>query len=54
LAGHPLHIPAKAHPLNATLNQKMKNHSREPSSVLQMRRPSATALPNFDPAIPGT
>jgi hypothetical protein len=35
-AGLALDKPAEAYPLHATLNQKMKNHGKEPWPVLQM------------------
>ena len=43
LAGLPMHVPAEAHPLHPSLNQKMKNHGFGPWPVLQIGASRATA-----------
>ena len=42
LAGLPVDIPPEAHPLYSALNQKMKDHGRQPKPVLQIGVRDAT------------
>jgi len=52
LAGLPVNIPPEAHPLYATLNEKMKNHRREPWPVLQIGEAFATGKQAANPQPP--